>query len=107
MRPAPAPGWQGPAVVFHATCGAGRGAARLRRPGGRRHAAPAQPAAGAAAGRLERRLMDRLMVAQLESVGCSAELMLNGMPVAALPPSGGSCCLAVHEYTLAGRNQVS
>jgi len=51
--------------------------------------------------------MDRLMVAQLESLGCSAELMLNGMPVAALPASGGSCCLAVHEYALAGRNQVS
>ena len=51
--------------------------------------------------------MDRLMVMLLESHGCSAELQLNGMPIAALPPLGGRTCLAVHEYTLAGRNQIA
>jgi len=50
--------------------------------------------------------MDRLMVMLLESAGCAAELQLNGMPIASLPPLGGRTCLAVHEYTLAGRNQI-
>lgn len=51
--------------------------------------------------------MDRLMVVLLESHGCAAEVQLNGMPLAALPAAGGRSCLAVHEYTLAGRNQLS
>lgn len=50
--------------------------------------------------------MDRLMVLQLESSGCSAEALVNGMPVVALPPAGGRACLAVHEYILSGRNQI-
>ena len=32
---------------------------------------------------------------------------LNGMPLAALGPGGGSTSLAVHEYTLAGRNELT
>ncbi len=51
--------------------------------------------------------MDRLMVLQLEAGGCPVEALLNGMPVAALPASGGRACLAVHEYALAGRNALA
>lgn len=51
--------------------------------------------------------MDRLMVLQLESAGCSAEALVNGLPVVSLPPAGGRACLAVHEYVLAGRNQIA
>ena len=50
--------------------------------------------------------MDRLMLLQLEAAGCSAEVLLNGLPVAALPVAGGRACLAVHEYVLAGRNKL-
>ena len=51
---------------------------------------------------LERRLM-----LELAAGGCSVEAHLNGMPVATLGPGGGSFSLAVHEYTLAGRNQLA
>jgi hypothetical protein len=51
--------------------------------------------------------MDRLLVLELSAGGCAVEAALNGMPVAALGPAGGSTSLAVHEYTLAGRNQLS
>ena len=51
--------------------------------------------------------MDRLMVLQLEAAGCPVEVLLNGMPVAALGQGGGRVCLAVHEYTLAGKNQLA
>ena len=44
--------------------------------------------------------MDRILMLQLESVGCAAEVFLNGMPVAALGLTGGRVSLAVHEYTL-------
>ncbi len=43
----------------------------------------------------------------LEAVGCAAEVRLNGMPVASLGAAGGSVCVAVHEYTLTGRNQLA
>ena len=51
--------------------------------------------------------MERLLMLELSAGGCSVEAMLNGMPVAAIGPVGGSKSLAVHEYTLAGRNQLS
>ena len=51
--------------------------------------------------------MERLMVLQLEAGGCPVEVLLNGMPVAALGPLGGRVCIAVHEYTLAGKNQLA
>lgn len=50
--------------------------------------------------------MDRLLLLHLESGGCAAEALLNGMAVAATPAGGGSACLAVHEYMLTGRNQL-
>jgi len=51
--------------------------------------------------------MDRLLVLDLESAGCAAEVALNGMPVAALGTTGGRAVLAVHEYTLGGRNTLA
>ena len=51
--------------------------------------------------------MDRLLMLELAAGGCAVEAQLNGMPLAALGPAGGSVSLAVHEYTLAGRNQLS
>jgi hypothetical protein len=51
--------------------------------------------------------MERLMVLQLEAGGCPVEAQLNGMPVAALGAPGGRACIAVHEYTLAGKNQLA
>lgn len=47
------------------------------------------------------------MLLQLDAGGCAVEVLLNGMPVAALPAAGGRTCLAVHEYILAGRNQLT
>ena len=51
--------------------------------------------------------MDRLLMLELAAGGCAVEAQLNGMPVAALGAAGGSASLAVHEYTLAGRNQLT
>jgi hypothetical protein len=51
--------------------------------------------------------MDRLMVFVLEAHGCAAEAQLNGMPIALLGAGGGRISLPVHEYTLAGRNQLA
>ena len=44
---------------------------------------------------------------ELAAGGCAVEVHLNGMPLAALGPAGGSISLAVHEYTLAGRNELT
>ena len=44
---------------------------------------------------------------ELAAGGCAVEVHLNGMPVATLGPAGGSVSLAVHEYTLAGRNELT
>ena len=51
--------------------------------------------------------MDRLLMLELAAAGCAVEVQLNGMPLAALGPAGGSTSLAVHEYTLAGRNELT
>jgi|BarGraIncu00222A_1022003.scaffolds.fasta_scaffold00388_4 hypothetical protein len=51
--------------------------------------------------------MERLLMLELAAGGCSVEAQLNGMPVAAIGPAGGSGSLAVHEFTIAGRNQLS
>ena len=51
--------------------------------------------------------MERLLMLELSSAGCAVEAQLNGMPVASLGPQGGVTSLAVHEYTLAGRNRLA
>jgi len=50
--------------------------------------------------------MDRLLVLRLESAGCVAEAVLNGMPLARTGPAQNVALLPVHEYTLAGANEL-
>jgi hypothetical protein len=51
--------------------------------------------------------MDRLMCLHVESCGEPVELLVNGMPVLRLPAGGGTQGVTVHEYLLAGPNQIS
>lgn len=51
--------------------------------------------------------MDRLMCLQIDSSGEAVEALVNGMPVARLPAGGGSRCVTVHEYLLAGQNRIA
>jgi hypothetical protein len=51
--------------------------------------------------------MDRLMCLQIDSSGEAVEALVNGMPVARLPAGGGSRCVTVHEYLLAGANRIA
>jgi hypothetical protein len=55
---------------------------------------------------MERRLMERLLMLHLQAGACSAEVLLNGMPIAYVGPEGGHACLPVHEYTLTGKNRL-
>ncbi len=50
--------------------------------------------------------MERLLMLHLQSAHCAAEVQLNGMPVAFVGAGGGQVCVAVHEYTLAGKNEL-
>ncbi len=50
--------------------------------------------------------MERLLVLRLESVGVNAEAVLNGVPLARTGPTRRVVTLPIHEYTLAGANDV-
>lgn len=50
--------------------------------------------------------MERLLVLRLESVGCSAEAVLNGVPLVRVGAGRSVATLPVHEFTLAGANEV-
>ena len=50
--------------------------------------------------------MDRLLVLRLEAAGCAAEAVLNGIPVARVGAAQNVALLPVHEYTLAGANEL-
>jgi len=50
--------------------------------------------------------MDRLLVLRLESTGCPAEAVLNGVPLARVGGAQTVVTLPVHEFTLAGTNEV-
>ena len=50
--------------------------------------------------------MERLLMLHLQAGACSAEVLLNGMPVAHVGADGGHACLPVHEYTLTGKNRL-
>ena len=50
--------------------------------------------------------MERLLMLHLQAGACSAEVLLNGMPVAFVGTDGGHACLPVHEYTLTGKNRL-
>ncbi len=48
--------------------------------------------------------MDRLLVLRLESAGCEAEAVFNGVPLLRTGAARPAAAMAVHEYTLAGAN---
>jgi hypothetical protein len=50
--------------------------------------------------------MDRLLVLRLEALGCSAEAVLNGVPLARVDGLQHLLTLPVHEFTLAGANEL-
>ena len=50
--------------------------------------------------------MDRLLVLRLEAVGCTAEAVFNGVPLARVGGMQTVVTLPVHEFTLAGANDV-
>jgi len=50
--------------------------------------------------------MERLLVLRLESVGVVAEAVLNGVPLARTGPTRRVVTVPIHEFTLAGANEV-
>lgn len=50
--------------------------------------------------------MERLLVLRLEAVGCHAEAVLNGVPLARVGGGRQLVSLPVHEFTLAGANDL-
>ena len=50
--------------------------------------------------------MERLLVLRLESSGCTAEAVLNGVPLVRVGAGQSAATLPVHEYWLAGNNDV-
>ncbi len=50
--------------------------------------------------------MERLLVLRLESLGVTAEAVLNGVPLARSGPAAGAVTVPIHEYTLAGGNEL-
>jgi len=50
--------------------------------------------------------MERLLVLRLEALGCSAEAVLNGVPLLRVGGAQAVASLPVHEFTLAGSNEI-
>ncbi|MDP9901033.1 hypothetical protein [Variovorax ginsengisoli] len=50
--------------------------------------------------------MERLLVLKLDTQGCEAEALINGVPVARAGAASASVTVPVHEYTLAGTNRL-
>lgn len=50
--------------------------------------------------------MERLLVLRLESQGCTAEALFNGVPLARVGPSAPVATVPVHEFTFAGGNEI-
>jgi hypothetical protein len=50
--------------------------------------------------------MDRLLVLRLEAQGCQAEAVFNGVPLVRVGGSQAVATVPVHEFTLAGANQI-
>ena len=51
--------------------------------------------------------MDRLLMLRLHVQGCSAEALINDIPVGRVGSGAGGLSLPVHEYLLDGANEVS
>jgi hypothetical protein len=56
---------------------------------------------------MEPGLMERLLVLRLECLGCSAEALLNGVPLAWVGGPRTVATLPVHEYAIAGQNELT
>lgn len=50
--------------------------------------------------------MERLLVLRLESIGIAAEASLNGVPLARTGDAQRAVTVPIHEYTLAGSNEL-
>ena len=50
--------------------------------------------------------MERLLVLRLEALGCTAEALLNGVPVARVGGAQTVVTLPVHEFTILGSNAL-
>lgn len=50
--------------------------------------------------------MERLLVLRLESQGCAAEALFNGVPLARVGPAAPVATVPVHEFTFAGGNEI-
>lgn len=50
--------------------------------------------------------MERLLTLKLDAVGCEAEALLNGVPLARAHAGRPRMIVPVHEYTLAGSNRL-
>ncbi len=50
--------------------------------------------------------MERLLILRLEALGCSAEAVFNGVPLARVGGTQRLLSLPVHEFTLAGSNEI-
>ena len=51
--------------------------------------------------------MDRVLMMRAQAHGCGAEVLLNDIPVGRIGAQGGTLCLPVHEYLLAGANEIA
>ena len=50
--------------------------------------------------------MERLLVLKLDAVDCEAEASLNGVPLARVNAAGPGCIVPIHEYAVAGPNEL-
>lgn len=50
--------------------------------------------------------MERLLVLRLDSIGVTAEAVLNGVPLARSGPAAGAVTVPIHEFTLSGANEL-
>jgi len=50
--------------------------------------------------------MDRLLVLRIEASGCRAEAVFNGIPLARVDGQQSVAMLPIHEFTLAGANEL-
>ena len=51
--------------------------------------------------------MERLLLLRLQVRGCSAEVLLNDIPMGRALAPDGVLCLPVHEYLIEGTNEIS
>lgn len=52
-------------------------------------------------------MMERLLMLRLEAADCTAEAWLNGVPIARVSPEQPTRLLPVHEFAVAGANDIA